>query len=140
MFMDWLLYYYLNLFKILLKKNEKVATTAVTNVTSCESRIGNSTVHARKHELNHNNDSRDRGGNNYHNLWVRIKQVEWGKYNPYITFIRRCSRFRFGIHSTHSWRPLFTRSSDKSSQPGTVSNRDRKRNRHYLYYLSLIHI
>jgi len=117
-----------------------MATTAVANVTSCESRIGNSTVHARKHELNHNYDSRDRGGNNHHNLWVRIKQVEWGKYNPYLRFIRRSSGFRFGIHSTHSWRSLFTRSSDKSSQPGTVSNRNRKRNRHYFYYSIIISI
>ena len=138
MFMDWLLYYYLNLFKILLKKNEKMATTAVTNVTSCESRIGNSTVHARKHELNHNNDSRDRGGNNYHNLWVRIKQMVWGKYNSYLRHIRRYSRYRLSIHSTHSWRCLYFRNNNKSSQSGTVSNRNRKRNRHYLYYSFLI--
>ena len=117
-----------------------MATVPVATTNCCESRASHSTVHARKHELNHNYDSRDRGGNNHHNLWVSTKFMEWGKYNPYLRFIRRDSGFRFDIHSTHSWRSLFTRSNNKSCQPGTVNNRDRKRNRHYFYYSIIISI
>ena len=112
-----------------------MAFNAVTAVTNCrESRVSDATVHARKHELNHHNDSRDRGGNNHHNLWVRVKQMVWGQYNPYLRYIRRNSRFRFGIQHHNSWKRLYTRNSNKSSQSGTVSNRNRKRNRHYFYY------
>ena len=103
-----------------------------------KSRVSDPSVHPRVDELNNNYNSRDRGGNNDDNLRISLEQVEWGEYNPYLRYIRRFSRFRFGIHSPHSWRSLFTRNSDKSSQSGTVSNRDRKRNRHYLYYGILI--
>ncbi len=105
-----------------------------------KSRVSHPSIHPGFDELYNNNDSRDRGGYNHHDLWVRIKQMVWGKHNPYLRYIRRCSRFRFGIYSTHSWRPLLTRNSNKSSQSGTRNNRDRKRNRHYLYYSILISI
>ena len=112
------------------------AVTAITNC--CKSRISNPELYSGVYELYNYNDSRDCGGNNYHNIWVSIKQMDWGKYNPYISFIRRCSRLRFDIHLTHSWRSLRARDSNKSSQSGTVSNRNRKRNRHYFYYGILI--
>ena len=105
-----------------------------------KSRVSHPSIYTGFDELYNNNDSRDRGGYNYHDLWVRTKQMVWGKHNPYLRYIRRCSRFRFGIYSTHSWRPLLTRNSNKSSQSGTRNNRDRKRNRHYLYYYLFIYI
>ena len=118
-----------------------MAITLPTNIThGSKSRTRDPTIHTGVDEFNYNNDSRDRGGNYYDNLRVSIEQVEWGEYNPYIRFIRRNSGFRFDIHPTHCWRSLFTRSSDKSSQPGTVSNRNRKRNRHYFYYSIIISI
>ena len=103
-----------------------------------KSRVSDPSVHPRVDELNYNNNSRDRRGDYDDNLRISLEQVEWGEYNPYLRYIRRFSRFRFGIHSPHSWRSFFTRNSDKSSQSGTVSNRDTKRNRHYLYYGILI--
>jgi len=103
-----------------------------------KSRARDPTIHSGVNELNDDYNSRDRGGNHDDNLRVSLKQVEWGEYNPYIRYIRRNCGFRFGIYPSHSWRSLFTRSSDKSSQPSPVSNRDRKRNRHYLYYGLLI--
>ena len=110
-------------------------TNAVASVTNCcKSRIGYTTVHARKHELNNHNDPRGGGGNNHHDLWVRIKQMVWGQYNPYLNIVRRNSRFRLGIQHDNSWQRLHIRNNIKSSQSGTRSNRDRKRNRHYLYY------
>ena len=84
------------------------------------------------------NDSRDRRRNNYDNLWVCIKQMEWGKHHSYISLIRRFSRFRFGIHTTYSWRSFLTRNSRKSSQSSTISRSNRQRNRRYFYYGILI--
>ena len=116
-----------------------MAITLPTSITlGSKSRVSYSPIHPGVDELNNNNDSRDRRRNYDNNLWISLKQVEWRKYNPYLRFIRRNSGFRFDIHSTYSWRSLFTRSSDKSSQPSTRSNRDRKRNRHYFYYGLLI--
>ena len=116
-----------------------MAVNAVTAITNCfESRTSHSQFHTREYELNNNNDSRDCRRNNYNNLWVCIKQMVWGKCDPYISLIRRSSRFRFGIHTTYSWRSLYVRSNNKSSQSGTVNNRSGKRNRHYFYYGILI--
>ena len=105
-----------------------------------KSRARHPSIYAGFDELYNNNDSRDRGGDNYHDLWVSIKQMVWGKYNPYLSLIRRYSRFRFNIHPSHSWRSFLTRSSDKGRQSGTVSNRNRKRNRYYFYYGIVISI
>ena len=99
-----------------------------------KSRVSHAPVHPRLDELDNHNDSGDRGGDNYHDLWVRIKQMVWGQYNPYLNIVRRDSGFRFGIQHDNSWQRLLTRDSNQSSQSGTRSNRDRKRNRHYLYY------
>ena len=97
-----------------------------------------SPVHTRKYELNDDYNSGDRGGNNHHNLRFSFKFMGWDQYYSYFSNIWRNSRFRFRLHDTYSWRSLHSRSDNKGSQPGTVSNRDRKRNRHYLYYSFLI--
>ena len=103
-----------------------------------KSRVSDPSVHPRVNELNYNNDSRNRRGDYDDDLRISIEQVEWGEYNPCLRFIRRNSGFRFNIHSTHCWRSLFTRNSDKSRKSSVVSNRNRKRNRHYFYYGLLI--
>ena len=113
--------------------------TLPTGIThGSESRVSHPSIHPGFDELNNNNDSRDRGGNNHHNVRVSIKQMVWGKYNPCISLIRRFSRFRFDIHLTHSWSPLLIRSDNKSCKSGFISHRNRKRNRHYFYYGILI--
>ena len=116
-----------------------MAFTLPTGIThGSKSRISNPKLHPGFDEQYNDNDSRDCRGNNYNNLWVCIKQMVWGQYNPFISLLRRYNRFRFGIQYDNTWKRLFTRSSDKSSQSGTVSNRNRKRNRHYFYYGILI--
>ena len=116
-----------------------MASTLPTGIThGSKSRISNPKLHPGFDEQYNDNDSRDCRRNNYNNLWVCIKQMVWGQHNPYISLFRRYSRFRFGIQHDNTWKRLFTRSSDKSSQSGTVSNRNRKRNRHYFYYGILI--
>ena len=118
-----------------------MAFSAVTIVTNRrKGRTSDATVHARKHELNYNYGPRSYG-RNYHNyLWFRIKLMEWGQYNPLIRLIRRYSRLRLSIQSDNTWLRLLLRSNNKSSQSGTGDNRDRKRNRNYLYYGILVSI
>ena len=116
-----------------------MASTLITGIThGSESRISDSQFYTGVNEFHNDNDSRDRRGNNYDNLWVCIKQMDWGKHNPYISNIWRNSRFRFGIYFTHSWRPFRARSGNKSSKSSIISNRNRKRNRHYFYYGILV--
>ena len=103
-----------------------------------ESRISDPEFHPGVDEQYNDNDSRNRRGNNDDHLWVCIKQMEWGKHHSYISLIRRFSRFRFGIHTTYSWRSFLTRNSRKSSQSGTISRSNRQRNRRYFYYGILI--
>ena len=105
-----------------------------------KSRARHTPVHTGFDELYNDNDSGDRGGDNHHDLWVCIKQMVWGQYNPYLNIVRRDSRFRLGIQHDNSWQRLYTRNSNKSSQSGTGSNRDRARNRHLLYYGIIISI
>ena len=105
-----------------------------------KSRVSHASVHPRQYELNYYNDPRDNGGNYHHNLWVCIKQMVRRQHNPHLNVFRRDSGFRFGIQHDNSWLRLFTRNSNKSSQSGTRSNRDRKRNRNYLYYGIIISI
>ena len=113
--------------------------TLITGIThGSESRISHPQFHTGVDEFYNNNDSRNSRRNNNNYLWVCIKQMDWGKYNPYISLIRRYSRFRFNIHPTYSWRSLRARIGNKSSQSGTINNRNRKRNRHYFYYGILI--
>ena len=116
-----------------------MAFTLPTGIThGSESRISNPKLHPGFDEQYNDNDSRDRRRNNYDNLWVCIKQMEWGKHHSYISLIRRFSRFRFGIHTTYSWRSFLTRDSRKSSQSSTISRSNRQRNRRYFYYGILI--
>ena len=113
--------------------------TLPTDIThGSESRISNPKLHPGFDEQYNNNDSRDRGGYNHHNLWVRIKQMVWGQHHPYFNLVRRYSRHRFSLYYDNTWKRLYTRNSNKSSQSSTVSNRNRKRNRHYFYYYILI--
>ncbi len=105
-----------------------------------KSRVSHASVHPRQYELNNYNDSRDRGGNNHHDLWISIKLMVRRQYNPLISVFRRNNGLRFDIHYDNSWLRLLSRSNNKSSQPGTVSNRDRKRNRHLFYYGIIISI
>ena len=118
-----------------------MAFNAVTTSTNRrKGGIGNPTVHARKHELNHNNDPRDRRRYNNYNLWVSLKQMVWRQYNPYLCFRRWNSGFRFSIYHNNSWFGLLSRSSNQSSKSSIRGNRNRKRNRYYLYYGILISI
>ena len=105
-----------------------------------KSRARHPSIHPGFDELYNNNDSGDRGGDNYHDLWVRIKQMVWGQYNPYLNIVRRDSGFRLGIQHDNSWFRLYTRNSNKSSQSSIIRNRDRKRNRHFFYYGIIISI
>ena len=118
-----------------------MALGAVTIVTNrSKSRIGDATVHARKHELNHYNDSGDHRDNRDHNLRVRIKQMVRRQYYSYFNVFRRNSGFRFGIQHDNSWFRLHSRNYNESSQPGIRSHRDRKRDRNYLHYGLIISI
>ena len=112
------------------------AVTAITNYY--QSRISDPQFYTRVNAKYNNNDPRDCRRNNYNNLWVGIKFMEWGKYNPYISYFRWFSRFRFSLYNNHSWRSFYTRNSNKSSQSSTRGNRNRSRNRHYFYYYLLI--
>ena len=103
-----------------------------------KSRVSDAPIHPRQHELNNNYNSRNRGGNNHHNLWFSFKYMGWKQYYSYFSNIWRNSRFRFRLYNTHRWRSLYVRNNNKSSQPSIVRNRDRKRNRYYLYYGILI--
>ena len=116
-----------------------MASTLITGIThGTESRISDSQFYTGVNEFNNDNDSRDRRGNNYDNLWVCIKQMVWGQHNPYFNLVRRYSGFRFSLHFDNTWKRFYIRNNNKSSQSGTVSNRNRKRNRHYFYYYILV--
>ena len=105
-----------------------------------KSRARHTPVHTGFDELYNNNDSRDRGGYNHHDLWVRIKQMVRRQHNPHLSVFRRNSRFRFGIQYDNSWQRLLTRNSIKSSHSSVRNNCNRKRNRHYFYYGIIISI
>ena len=113
--------------------------TLPTGIThGSESRVSNPKFHPGFDEQYNNNDSRDCRRNNYNHLWVCITKMVRGQPDSLFRFIRRYNRFRFGMELNNSWKRLYFRSSNKSSQSGTVSNRNRKRNRHYFYYGILI--
>ena len=118
-----------------------MAFSAVTTVTnSCQSGIGDTTVHASKHELNHYNDPRDYRDNRDNNLRVRIKQMVRRQHNPYLNLIRWYSGFRFGLQYDNSRFRLHAGNCNQSCKSSIRSNRDRKRDRNYLYYGLLISI
>ena len=117
-----------------------VITLSTVIPLGSKSRTGDPAVHSGVDELNNNYNSGNSRGDNDNYLRVSSKQMEWRQHNPYISLIRRYSRFRFGIQYDNSWLRLYSRSNNKSSQSGTRSNRDRKRNRNYLYYGIIISI
>ena len=118
-----------------------MAFTLPTGIThGSKSRVGHAPIHPRLDELNNDNSTGYRRRYNDNNLRVSIEQVEWGQYNPYLNLIRRYRRFRFGVQYDNSWFGFLTGNRNKSSKSGTRSNRDRKRNRHYLYYGIIISI
>ena len=105
-----------------------------------KSRARHPSIYAGFDELYNDNDSRDRGGDNYHDLWVRITTMVRRQYNPLLSNFWRNSGFRFGIQHDNSWLRLYVRDNNKSSQSGTRSNGDRKRNRYFVYYGIIISI
>jgi len=121
------------------KKHEKMASTLITgNTNGSKSGINYTQFHSGFDELYHHNYSGDRRGNNDDHLWVSITEVVRRQSDSLLRLIRRHNRFRFGMELNNSWKRLYLRSSDKSSQPGSLDHRNRKRNRHYLYYGLLI--
>ena len=116
-----------------------MAITLPTSITlGSKSRARDPTIHPRVHELNHHNDSGDRGGYNYHQIWVRVKQMVRRKYNTYFSKLWRYSRYRFSIYNPYSWRCFYVRTNNKSSYTSVRNTSNRKRNRHYFYYCLLI--
>jgi len=105
-----------------------------------KSRARHTPVYTGFDELYNNNDSRDRGGYNHHDLWVRNEQMVWGQHNPYLNLVRRYCRFRFGIQYDNTWQRLHVRNINKSSHASLRNNCNRKRNRHYFYYGIIISI
>ena len=121
------------------KKHEKMASTLITgNTNGSESGINYTQFHSGFDELYHHDYSGDRRGNNDDHLWVSITEVVRRQSDSLLRLIRRYNRFRFGMELNNSWKRLYFRSSNKSSQPGSLGYRNRKRNRHYLYYGLLI--
>ena len=114
----------------------------LTSSISCwsKSRVSHASVHPRQYELNNHYGPRSNGGNNHHDLWISIKLMVRRQHNPLISVFRRYSRLRLSIQYDNTWLRLLFRSNNKSRQSGTVSNRDRKRNRNYLYYGIIISI
>ena len=118
-----------------------MAFTLPTGIThGSESRVSHPSIHPGFDELNNNNDSRDRGGNNHHNLWVSFKFMGWNQYYSYFSNIWRNSRFRFRLHDTYSWRSLYVRSNNKGSNSSVRNTSNRTRNRYYFYYGIIISI
>jgi len=111
-----------------------VITLPTVLTLGSKSRVSHSPIHPGKYELDNNDNSRNNGGDNDHHVWLRIKQMEWGQYNPYLNVFRRNSGFRFGIQHDNSWLRLLTRDSNQSSKSSTGSNRDRKNYRNLCYY------
>jgi len=103
-----------------------------------ESRISDPEFHSRVNELNHHNNARDRGRDNHDYLRVSLAEVVRRQSDPLLRIIRRYSRFRFGMELNNCWKRLHVRNNNKSSQPSPLNNRNRKRNRHYLYYGLLV--
>ena len=64
----------------------------------------------------------------------------WRQHNPYLDFIGWYSGFRFGLQHDNGWVRLLARNRNQSCKSSIRSNRDRKRDRNYLYYGLLISI
>ena len=103
-----------------------------------KSRVSHAPIHPGFDELYNNNDPRNRGGYNHHEIWVRAKSMVRRQYNTYFSKFWRYSRYRFSIHYNNSWFGLHSRSDLKSSYTSVRNTSNRKRNRHYFYYGLLI--
>ena len=116
-----------------------MAFTLPTGIThGSEGRISNPKFHPGFDEQYNDNDPRDCRRNNYNHLWVCITEMVRGQPDSLLRLIRWHNRFRFGMELNNSWKRFHFRSSDKSSQPSSIGNRNRKRNRHYIYYGFLV--
>ena len=115
-----------------------VITLSTVIPLGSKSRTGDPAVHSGVHEFNNNYHPGNNRGDNNHHIWFRLKQMVWGQYNPYLRYIRRSSRFRFGIHHNNSWFRLLSRNSNKSSKSGTGSTGNRKNYRNHCYYYLII--
>ena len=103
-----------------------------------ESRISDPEFYTGVNEFNNYNDSGDRRRDNDDHLWVCITEMVRRQSDSLLRLIRRHNRFRFGMELNNCWKRLHFRSSNKSSQPSSIGNRNRKRNRHYIYYGFLV--
>ena len=99
-----------------------------------KSRVSDPSIYTGVNELNYNNNPRNRGGNNHHEIWVRVKHMGWKQYYSYFSKLWRNRRFRFSIHDPYSWRSLYVRSNNKGSNSSVRNTSNRTRNRHYFYY------
>ena len=116
-----------------------MASTLPTGIThGSESRISDPKLHPRVDEQYNNNDPRNSGGYNHHEIWVRAKSMVRRKHNTYFSKLWRNRRFRFSIHDSFSWRSLYVRSNNKGSNSSVRNTSNRKRNRHYFYYGLLV--
>ena len=116
-----------------------MAFTLIPSI-SCwsKSRVSHASVHPRLDELDNHNDSRDRGGYNHHEIWVRTQSMVRRQYNPLISVFRRNSGFRFGIQHDNSRQRFLTRDRNQSSKSSSRSNRNRKNYRNFCYYGILV--
>ena len=104
------------------------------------SKSGNrdTSVHAGFNEFYNHYNSRNCGGDNHHEIWVRVKHMGWKQYYSYFSKLWRNRRFRFNIHDSYSWRSLYVRSNNKGSNSSVRNTSNRKRNRYFFYYGILI--
>ena len=103
-----------------------------------ESRVSDSPIHPRQHELNNYYTTGYRRRYNYNEVWFSSIEMDWRKYYAYFSNFWRNCRLRFSLHDSYSWRSIHFRDINKSSNSGTRNNRDRKNNRNYCYYYLLI--
>ncbi len=105
-----------------------------------ESRVSDPQLYSGVHAIHHNNDTRSSRDRRYNNLWLCYQQMDWGKYNTYLSKFWRNCRHRFGIYNTYRRRSIHPRDNNKGSKSSIISNRSGKRNRHYFYYYIIISI
>ena len=103
-----------------------------------ESRISNPEFYSGFDEQYNDNDSGNRRGNNDDHLWVCITEMVRGQPDSLLRLFRWNSRFRFGMELNNCWKRFHIRNNNKSSQPNSLGNRNRQRNRHYIYYGFLV--
>ena len=116
-----------------------MAFTLPTGIThGSKSRISSTQLHPRVDEQYNNYNNRySRRNNNYH-LWSSVKQMVGRQYNPYLSKLRRLSRFRFNLHDSYSWKRFLLRGGIESSKSNNRKDRRSSRNRTGIYYCLLI--